>query len=147
MSNDVNIQELLDSLPTGDELHDPREGEHEPVLSDVNVVENSEKASVPFAIELTFTGFKDVEGREFQFNDRVNVPEPDSSNVIKSMFLASLHNLGIIEFSDKRGRAAADKSQVDLYAKLFASRVGSKVPMRLYIDKSGWLRARVQRPR
>lgn len=146
--SDELIEGLLDEAGRGDEeLHDPREGEHESILKEVRLVENSPAAQVRHALVLSYDGMTDTEGRSFGFDDRTNIPTSSSEDTVKRMFQAALHSLGLVPYEDKRPYFADTEQQRQALLAVFKTRVGMKIPLKLYTDKNGWLRGRVQRPR
>ena len=144
--SDEFLDGLLSGVGVGDEeLHDPREGDYDAILADIRLVENSPTAQVRHAILITFYGMEDSQGRDFSFDDRVNVPTSESSDDVKRMFQASLHTFGIVPYDDRRPYFADTDEQRQAFVAAYKTRVGSKIPLKLYIDKNGWPRGRVQR--
>lgn len=144
--SDPVLEELLSGAGRGDEeLHDPREGDHDAVLKDVRLVQNSPGSKVSHAILVTYANLTDTEGREFTFDDRANVPTSESSDDVKRMFQQSLHSIGIVPYEDRRPYFADSDEQRQAFVEAYRTKVGASVPVKIFIDKNGWPRLRLRR--
>lgn len=147
MSENV-LENLLAGVGRSDEeLRDPRENDHEATIKDVRLVSNSPTAQVKHAIVVSYGDLVDTEGREFSFDDRVNLPAGDSADTIKRMFQGTLHSLGLVPYEDRRAYFADTEEERSAFVEAFKSRIGSRVPITIKIDKNGWPRLRVRRQR
>jgi hypothetical protein len=138
-------ENLLGSIPTGEEIHDPREGDHQEArLTYVEVIEQSNG----HALKLTYNNMVDSEGRSFEYQERYTIPTSTSEQFIQGMFLNLCHELGIIPRTQKRCPLFDDVGHRSTLEGVFNSKIGSTVPLRLKIDdKSGYMRSRILRPK
>lgn len=143
MSGDAVLDSLLSSVETGEELHDPREGDHDGVLKEVGVVKHSDKGNYYFNV--SFDGMESAEGDPFSFSTMVLFAGRDSDVKIARMFLASLHDFGIVPRTYKQAIYASNEEQREAIVRAFQSKVGTTYPVRIYPDKNGDLRLRVRR--
>jgi hypothetical protein len=137
------VENLLSSIPTGAEIHDPREGDHnEARLMFVEVIDQSNGP----ALKLTYNNMVDGEGRDFEYQERYTIPTSISEQFIQGMFLNVLHEVGIVPRISKRCPlfdAEADRATL---VEVFNTKVGATIPLRLKIDdKTGYMRSRILR--
>lgn len=140
MSDDV-FESLLGSIPRGEELIDPREGTHQGArLADAELVEQSNG----MALKVTFSGLEDAEGTPFEHQERITIATHNSDDFIKRLFLASLHDFGLVPRNQRQAvYAETDEHRAELVA-AFKSKVGTNYPLRLK-ESNGYLRGRLIR--
>ena len=98
---------MLEGIPQGEELKDPREGEHEDAkLVEMDISPNKTGSVVPFSFIERWTGMKDEKGRPFDFNEYIMIPGLETKVEIKRMFLAHCHDLGVVDKAFKRALTA-----------------------------------------
>ena len=136
-------ENLLSSIPTGAEIHDPREGEHtEAQLFAVEVVDQSNGP----ALKLTYNNMVDSEGRNFEHQERYTIPTSASEQFIQGMFLNLLHEIGIVPRTSKKCPLFDAEADRGTLVDAFNTRIGANIPLRLKIDdKSGYMRSRILR--
>ena len=141
MSDEV-VSGLLGSIPRGEEIKDQREGDHLSArLADVELVEQSNG----YAIKASFSGLADSDDNSFDYQDRVTIATHNSEDFIKRLFLSALHDFGIVPRSERQAiYAETDEHRAELLA-AFKSKVGTNYPLRLKVDKNGYLRGRMLR--
>ena len=140
MSEEV-VNAFLQGVPRGEEIKDQREGDHPNArLADVELVEQSNG----YAIRATFSSMEDSDGNSFDYQDRVTIATHNSEDWLKGMFLAALHDFGIVPRSERQAiYAETDEHRAELLA-AFKSKVGTNYPLRLKL-RDGYLRGRILR--
>ena len=140
MSDEV-VEGLLGSIPRGEELIDPREGTHQNArLAAVELVEQSNGS----ALKVTFNGLEDAEGTSFEHQERITIATHNSDDFIKRLFLAALHDYGLVPRNQRQAvYAETDEHRAELLA-AFQSKVGTNYPLRLK-ESNGYLRGRLIR--
>lgn len=135
--------ELLNSIPRGEVIHDPREGDYpEAVFQGAELAQN---ASGSYAVIVLFGDLTDGNGRAFEHKERYNIPESGSDPVQKRIFLSNLHDLGIVPIEDKRSvHADTEEVREALYA-AFKAQEGQSFHLRLKEDNQGFMRAKILR--
>lgn len=134
---------LLGSIPRGETLKDPREGQYDAPIIGNELVQNTTGS---YAILAEFGPLTDSEGKDFTHKERFNIPEPHSDVQQKRMFLSSLHDLGIVDRNDKQAvYCATDDDRAALLA-AFDSKRGESFPFKL-TEQNGFLRLRLFRKR
>lgn len=146
MSEDRVLENLLGSVPHGEELHDVREGEHpDAVLVDVQLVENTSDKLPPYALQKVYQGLTDVEGKAFELKDKVNIPESGSEDWVKRLFLADLHDMGLVPRTEKQAIFADTDEHREAVLTAYKSKIDTNYPLRVVTDKNGYIRVRVIR--
>lgn len=144
---DPTLEGLLNSVPTGEELRDPREGDHEDSkLIDVSVGENSEQAVIPFSAVMVWSAMKDSEGRDFDFSARVNIPRPSDPTWVKRMFLQTAHDLGVVPRDRKTALVADTDEEREVLIKILKLGLGQRYPVRIR-EKNGFVNLTIRRRR
>ncbi len=142
MSDEVT-QNLLGSIPTGAEIHDPREGEHP--NAQLFAAEIVEQSNGP-ALKLTYNNMVDSEGRDFQHQERYTIPTSASEQFIQGMFLDLVRNLGVVPRAQKKCPLFDTDADRTTLVDVLQTVIGVNVPLRLKMDdKSGYLRGRILR--
>lgn len=139
------VQEnLLSSIPTGEALIDPKEGDYPDArLGAVELVEQGSG----YSLKMTWMDMVDSTSRPFEQQDRITIPTSDSPDFIHRMFLAACHDFEIVPRSF-RSRILADTSEDrDRVLEAFATKVGSQYAIGIKADKNGYLRVRIARKR
>ena len=136
-------EELLSSVPRGEVIKDPREGDYPE--AQFQGVELAQNASGSWALIVLFGSLTDTNGRAFEHKERYNIPESGSDPVQKRIFLSNLHDLGIVPVEDKRSiHADTDEARDALYA-AFRAQDGEFFHVRLKEDNQGFMRAKIFR--
>lgn len=136
-------QNLLGSIPTGEKVVDPREGDHPTAtLTMAELLDQGNGA----ALRLTYSGLYDTTGREFQHQERVTIPTSTSEDFIHRIFLAMCHDLGIVPRANKNRILADTEGDQQTVLGAFNAVCGHVVPLRIAADnKTGYMRSRVIR--
>ena len=143
---DEVLANLLGSIPRGEELHDVREGEHpDAKLVDALLVPNTSDKLPPYAIQKVYQGLVDVDGKAFELKDKVNIPESNSDDWVKRMFLADLHDMGIVPREQKQAIFTETDEHREAVLAAYQSKVDTNYPLRVVTDKNGYIRVRVIR--
>jgi len=87
------VENLLGSIPTGEEIKDSREGDHsEATLTNPELI--------PFgnghAIQVVWTNLQDVDGRSFEYKERYGLPTSQSEPWQHGRFLNVVQSLGLV---------------------------------------------------
>lgn len=139
------FQKLLDNVTSGEELKDPRVGVHENAhLLDVELVTNN--AGNPVAL-MRWGDMTDSDGNPFELTDRVNIPTPESNPVGHKIFLAMLHDLGLVPRTHKKAVLAADEKQAAYIVSMLQAVADKGMPWSVNIseDNQGFMRLRLRR--
>lgn len=134
---------LLENVPVGDELKDPREGAYKRAM--LSAVEGKTYDSGASAILMTFVGLTDQEGREFSYTHAAFFPSQDAENWQKFAFLAFLHDIGIVDRKDSKERIVETQEAKDIVVSAVKAQIGTVFSIRLAPDKGGQLRLRFLR--
>lgn len=136
-------QNLLGSIPTGEKVVDPREGDHpNATLTMAELLDQGNGA----ALRLTYSGLVDTTGREFMHQERVTIPTSTSEDFIHRIFLALCHDLGIVPRGQKNRILADTEGDQQVVLQAFTSVCGNTVPLRIAADdKTGYMRSRIIR--
>ena len=133
---------LLSSIPTGEILIDPKEGEHESArLGAVELVEQNGGHSV----KLTWMDLIDSNGRPFEHQERITVPTSNSQDFIHRMFLAACHDFEVVPRSVRSRILADTEHDRDEIVSAFSSKIGTVYPISIKSDNKGYLRSRITR--
>ena len=143
--SDPIIEALLASVETGEELVDPRAGDHNGVLSEVGELKVSQSGNSFFNV--TFGNLESGEGDPFSFSSVVVLPTRDSDEKLARMFLANLHDYGILPREYRNAVYAETDEQRTAIRRAFEAKKGTTYPVRLKLDKEGDLRLRIKRTR
>ena len=134
-------ENLLGSIPTGEILIDPKEGDHDARLGAVELVEQGNGHSV----KLTWMDMTDSNGRPFEHQERITVPTSGSQDFIHRMFLAACHDFEVVP-RNARSRILADtETDRDAIVQAFSSKIGTVYPISIKSDNKGYLRSRISR--
>ena len=143
MADDEVVKNLLGGIPTGEEIRDPREGEHPNAT--VGGVDTAEQGN-GWVVKVTYNGLVDTDGRQFEYTERYNIPTSNSEDWVHRMFLAICHDLQIVPRSFKSRILADTEADREVVKGAFSKSIGNSVPLRITMDsKSGYLRSRVLR--
>ena len=141
MTEDVQAN-LLGSIPTGEEIRDPKEGDHPNArLADVDIVEQSNGHS----LQLIYTDLVATDGRPFDQKERVSLPTSNSEDFIHRIFLALCHDLEIVPRTFKSRVFVDTEDDRERVRAAFATKLGNTIPLRIQSDKQGYLRSRIIR--
>jgi len=144
---DESLDAMLEGIPQGDVLKDPREGEHEDVLLQaVDISPNKEGSAVPFSFIERWTGMKDEKGRPFDFNEYIQIPTGETRIEIKRMFLAHFHDLGALDKAFKNALTAETDEHRQKLRLVLRKVVGQKYPVKIS-ESNGFIHLRVRRRR
>ena len=144
MDTDV-ASNLLGSIPRGEEIHDPRAGDHlDAKLAGVELVQNSTGS---WAIKAVWSGIEDTDGNSFEHQERFNIPTRDSDPVVARIFLGTLHSLELVPTSDKQAVYAETDDHREQLVEAFKTKVGASYPIRLRESNDGFLRLRFLKKR
>jgi len=145
--SEESLDTMLEGIPQGDELKDPREGEHEDVtLSAIDISVNKEGSSVPFSFIERWTGMRDEKGRPFDFSEYIQIPTAETRIEIKRMFLAHLHDLGVVDKAFKNALTAETDEHRQKLRLVLRKVVGQKFPVKVS-ESNGFIHLRVRRRR
>lgn len=135
------VENLLSSIPVGEVLVDPKEGDHEARLGAVELVEQGNGHSV----KVTWMDMTDSNGRPFEHQDRITVPTSNSEDFIHRMFLSACHDLQVVPLSFRSKIYADTEADRDRIVEAFTSKIGSRYPLTIKADKNGYMRSRISR--
>jgi hypothetical protein len=142
MSDESVVENLLGSIPQGGEVKDPREGDHyDAKFSDVELAEQTNG----HVVKLTFEGLRDVDGREFTYQERVTIPTSNSELFIQRIFLAIAHDLGVLPRTQKNAFYADTDEHRAVVLAAFEAVKGTSAPLNIRTDGKGFLRGRIIR--
>jgi hypothetical protein len=142
MSTDI-VENLLGSIPVGDEIKDSREGDHQSAT-----LTNPEL--VPFgeghAVQVTFVNLTDSDGRDFQYKERYGLPTSQSEPWQHGRFLDTVQSLGLVPKNQRNAINVDTDQDRETVLAAFKSIAGSTVPIKLTTNKkTGYLQSRVLR--
>jgi hypothetical protein len=139
------VENLLGSIPTGEEIKDSREGDHADATLTLPEL-------VPFgsghAIQVTWTNLQDSDGRAFEYKERYGLPTSSSEPWQHSRFLDVVQSLGLVP-KNKRNAINVD-TEADQNAVLTAFKTieGTVHPIKISTNKkTGYLQSRIPKPR
>lgn len=140
MSTDI-IENLLGSIPTGDEIKDSREGDH-------SNAKLTNPELVPFgeghAVQVTFVGLTDTDGRDFQYKERYGLPTSQAEPWQHGRFLEVVQSLGLVPKNQRNAINVDTDLDRDTVLAAFKSIEGSTVPIKLKTNtKTGYLQSRI----
>lgn len=142
--SEQTVENLLGSIPTGEEIKDPREGDHEATLTQPELV--------PFgtghAVKVVYTNLTDADGRSFDFQVRYGLPTSESEPWQHARFLEVAQSLGIVPRSHRNAiNVDSDADRATVLA-AFEKIAGSSFPLRITPNKkTGYMEGRVLRKR
>src|SRR3990167_1178529 len=143
--SDSIVANLLGSVPRGEEIRDPREGDHpDAVLQAAELVQNKTGS---WAVIATFGNVRDSDGKAFEHKERFNIPGKTSDIAVKRIFLSTLHDLEIVPRESKQAVYAETDEHREAIAQAFKEKGGTNVPLRLKPKGDGFLRASIIRTR
>jgi len=132
------VENLLGSIPTGEIIKDPREGDHgDANIKAVELVEQSNGK----ALKITYGNLSDTNGRDFEHQERLTIPNSSSHEAVQRIFLAACHNLEIVPRSMRKTILADTDQDCETIHQAFASKVGITLNIRLRPDKDGYLKS------
>jgi hypothetical protein len=139
MANDT-VENLLGTIPTGDEVKDPRENDYEATLKDASIVEQKNGHS----LKLVFGNIVDTNGKDFEHNERVTIPTSESEKFIQDIFIRWAHGLEVLPRSHRNAILADSEEHRGIVLEAFKSKLGEQFPLTIY-SNNGYLRSRVSR--
>ena len=137
------VENLLGSIPTGDEIKDSREGDFpEAVLSNPELV--------PFgtghAIQVTWTNLQDADGREFEYKERYGLPTEQSEAWQHGRFLDIVQTLGLVPKANRNAINVNGDAERESVLGAFKKVAGNTFPLRITTNKkTGYLQSRIQK--
>jgi len=139
MSTEEN---LLASIPSGDVIKDPREGDHPSAkLKFVELVDQTNGK----ALKLTYGGLTDTNGRDFEHQERVIIPNSNSHEAVQRIFLSLCHSLEVVPRSFRKTILAdTDVDQENVFS-AFNSKRDIEVSLRLRPDSNGFMKSTILR--
>lgn len=145
---DLNGEDLFAQLQAqvtlGEEMTDPRLGKYDDAL--LTTVELSHTGKGDPVVLMTWGGMTDSNGQVFELTARENIPSPESHPVSQRIFLAMLHDLGIVPRSHKKAILAADEAQAEAIVNAIKTVAEKGLPWAIQItDDNGFLRVRLRR--
>ena len=137
------VDNLLSSIPTGEAIKDPREGDHIGAkLTNPELVEQSNGHS----LKITWGDLTDSNGRGFEYQERYTIPTSQSDEFIHRLFLSVCHEAGVLPRESKSRILADTEADRNTILQAFQQRIGETVDLRLTQDaKSGYMRSRFLR--
>lgn len=120
---------LLKNVPIGPELREPRLGVHDNAT--LTAVSRTDNGRGWFALRLTFANMTDAEGHEFEFDTNITLPTSESEPIVQRMFLAALHDLGVVAKEDKRARTAETEEHREAYCAAVEAKIGTVYPVKI----------------
>ncbi len=135
------VENLLGSIPTGEEIKDSREGEH-------HSAKLTNPELVPFgeghAVQVTFTNLSDSDGRDFQYKERYALPTSQAEPWQHGRFLDVVQGLGLVPKNQRNAINVDTEQDRDTVLSAFKSIEGSTVPIKLSVNKkTGYLQSRI----
>jgi len=139
------VENLLGSIPTGEEIKDSREGDH----SDATLT-NPEL--VPFgtaqAIQVTWANLQDADGRAFEYKERYALPTSQSEPWQHSRFLDVVQSLGLVPKNKRNAINVDSDADRDAVLGAFKKIEGSVHPIKISTNKkTGYLQSRIPKQR
>ena len=140
MQSESVVENLLESIPTGEAIKDPREGDYTDVLiTNPELIEQGNG----FALRLTYSGLADHDGRSFEYQERYTIPTSASEDFIHRIWLGLCHEAGVLPRENKSRILADSEKDRETVLHAFQQVVGNIVSLRLTQDpKSGYMRSR-----
>jgi hypothetical protein len=139
------VENLLGSIPTGEEIKDSREGDHsEATLTNPELV--------PFgsghAIQVTWTNLQDVDGRSFEYKERYGLPTSNAEPWQHSRFLDVVQSLGLVPKNQRKAINVDTDVDRDAVLGAFKKIEGSVHPIKISTNKkTGYLQSRIPKQR
>jgi hypothetical protein len=135
------VENLLGSIPTGEEIKDSREGDHSEAT-----LTNSEL--VPFgtghAVQVTWTNLQDVDGRAFEYKERYGLPTSQSEPWQHGRFLDVVQSLGLVPKSSRNAINVDSDDDRAAVLTAFKKVEGSTYPLKISTNKkTGYLQSRI----
>ena len=143
MSEQTVIENLLGSIPVGEEIKDPRENDYDATLKDVEVVEQKNGHS----LRLVFGDIEDANGRSFEHKENVTIPTSEHVGdlaFIQDIFLRWAQGLEVIPRTQRSAVLADTEEHRGVVLNAFKTKIGGRFPITLYFSK-GFIRGRVNR--
>ena len=139
------VENLLGSIPTGEEIKDSREGDHSEAT-----LTNSEL--VPFgtahAIQVTWTNLQDVDGRAFEYKERYPLPTSQSEPWQHARFLDVVQSLGLVPKASRNAINVDTENDRAAVLAAFKKIEGSVHPIKISTNKkTGYLQSRIPKTR
>jgi len=135
------VENLLGSIPTGEEIKDSREGDHsEATLSNPELV--------PFgaghAIQVTWTNLQDIDGRAFEYKERYGLPTAQAEPWQHARFLDVVQSLGLVPRNQRNAINVDTDADRDAVLVAFKKIEGSVHPIKISTNKkTGYLQSRI----
>ena len=135
------VENLLGSIPTGDEIKDSREGDHsEATLMNPELI--------PFgtghAIQVTWANLSDVDGRGFEYRERYGLPTSASEPWQHGRFLDVVQSLGLVPKASRNALNVDSDTDRENVLAAFKKVAGSAFPIKITTNKkTGYLQSRV----
>lgn len=142
MSNDI-VENLLGSIPTGNEIVDSREGDHsEATLTNPELV----PFGTGYAVQVTWTNLQDVDGRAFEYKERYGLPTSQSEPWQHGRFLDTVQSLGLVPKASRNAlNVDSDDDRANVVA-AFKKVEGNVFPLKITTNKkTGYLQSRIVR--
>lgn len=138
-------ENLLSSIPVGDKVIDPREGIHEnATLRAVELVSGDDW----YSLKLTFGNLTDANGKEFEHQERITIPNSNSEDFIQRLFLSACHDFEIVPRSFRQRILSDTDDNRQTIVTAFESKIGGNYPLKITINnKTGYPQSRVLRPK
>lgn len=140
------FQQLLDNVQQGEEIVDPRLGTHDGAhLLSVELAYNRNEDPVAL---MRWGDMVDTDGKDFEITDRVNIPTPTSNPTGHRIFLAMLHDFGVVPRNVHKPFLAHDAKAAETVVNVLNRLADKGLPWTVNIseDKQGFLRLRLRRP-
>ena len=137
------VENLLGSIPTGEEIKDSREGDHSNAT-----LTNPEL--VPFgsghAVQVTWMNLQDVDGRAFEYKERYGLPTSQAEPWQHSRFLDVVQALGLIPKANRNAiNVDSDNNRAAVLA-AFKKIEGSTFVIKISTNKkTGYLQSKLLR--
>jgi hypothetical protein len=141
--SEQTVENLLGSIPTGEEIKDRREGTHVGKLTMPELVDfGSGKA-----IKVVFTGMTDADGRSFDKEVRIGLPTSKSESWQHERFLKVAQALGIVPRNQRNAINVDSDNDEQTVLAAFKQIEGRDYSVVVYPNKkSGYLELRVNGP-
>jgi hypothetical protein len=137
------VENLLGSIPTGDEIKDSREGDHTGKLIMPELVPFGDSK----AVKIVFTNLTDAVGRSFDFPIRVALPTSKSEPWQHQRFLKAVQALGVVPRNQRNAINVDTEEDQNKVLSAFQQIEGREYAITIYPNKrTGYLEARVNGP-
>jgi hypothetical protein len=138
--SEQTVENLLGSIPTGEEIKDSREGDHVGKLIMPELVPFGEGK----AVKVVFTDLTDADGRSFDFPLRVALPTSASEPWQHSRFLKAAQALGIVPRTQRNAINVDTEKDQETVLAAFKQVEGNSYSIVIYPNKkTGYLELRV----